>query len=387
MKTMKKKFRSIKYNQDKLKVLSDKLCDDIDNLLNYLGIEYKQNGKMLAMACPIHGGDNISALNLYPVGDSYRGNWKCRTHNCEDVFKSSIIGFIRGVLSNKEHNWSKEGDTCCSFAETIDFVQKFLNQNLSDIKISKKSVEKNKFINTVKHISSDTVSSIQKVTRKQIIKNLEIPSPYFLNRGFSKDILIKYDVGECHNPSKEMSNRAVVPIYDKDYDFMIGCSGRSIFEKCNSCGSYHNSTEACPSNENLWKFSKWRHSQNFKTQESLYNFWFAKDYIKKTRSVILVESPGNVWRLEEAGIHNSVAIFGSSLADKQKLMLDMSGAMSLILMMDNDEAGDKACEQITKKCQKIYNIHKISIPYPDIGCMSVDQIHNDIIPKINGLQI
>jgi 5S rRNA maturation endonuclease (ribonuclease M5) len=386
MKIMNKKSHSTKYNQAKLKILSDNLCDDVDNLLTYLGIEYKQNGKMLTMPCPVHGGDNISALNLYPNGDSYRGNWKCRTHNCEEIFKSSIIGFIRGVLSHQNHNWSKEGDVSCTFAETIDFVQKFLNQNLSDIKISRKSVEKNKFINTVKQISTDLSHSTQKLTRNQIIRNLKIPSPYFLNRGFSSKILIKYDVGECYAESKEMFNRAVVPIYDKDYKFMVGCSGRSIFEKCNLCETYHGETP-CPNNNALWKFSKWKHNNDFKTQENLYNFWFAKEFIKKTRSVILVESPGNVWRLEEAGIHNSVAIFGSSLADRQKLLLDMSGAMSLILIMDNDEAGEKACEQISKKCQKIYNIHKINIDYNDIGSMTVEQIQNTILPKLNELHI
>jgi 5S rRNA maturation endonuclease (ribonuclease M5) len=386
MKTMNKKYRSVKYNQAKLKVLSDSLCDDIDNLLTYLDIEYKQNGKMLTMPCPIHGGDNRSALNLYPNGDSYRGNWKCRTHNCEETFKSSVIGFVRGVLSHKNYGWSKEGDPSCTFAEAIDFVQKFVNQNLSDIKISKKSVEKNKFINTVKQISTDSNCSTQKISRNQIIRNLKIPSPYFLDRGFSSEILTKYDVGECYIESKEMFNRAVVPIYDKDYKFMVGCSGRSIFQKCGTCGTYHGDT-LCPNENSLWKFSKWKHNQDFKTQENLYNFWFAKEFIKKTRSAILVESPGNVWRLEEAGIHNSVAIFGSSLADRQKLLLDMSGAMSLILMMDNDEAGDKACQQISKKCQKIYNIHKISIDYDDIGSMTIEQIQNNILPKLNELHI
>ena len=50
---------------------------------------------------------------------------------------------------------------------------------------------------------------------------------------------------------------------------------------------------------------------------------FAKEFIKESGIVILVESPGNVWRLEEAGVHNSVAIFGSSLADRQKMILDI----------------------------------------------------------------
>lgn len=383
MQIMKKKSRS--YNQAKLKILSDTLCDSIESLLEYFGLEYRQQSKMITMSCPIHGGDNPSALNLYPEGESYRGNWKCRTHHCEEIFKSSIIGFIRGVLSHQTLKWEKNGDQACSFDDAVSFAEKFSNKNLRDIKISRKTLEKNQFINTVKHISSSDTIQTAKIGRCHIQKSLQIPSRYFLSRGFSKEILMKYDVGECNNSSKEMFGRAVVPIYDIDHKFMVGCSGRSIFEKCNSCSLYHNPNCKCPESDDAWKNSKWRHSYQFKTQEHLYNLWFAKEHIINSRTIILVESPGNVWRLEESGIHNSVAIFGSSLADKQKMLIDMSGAMSIILLMDNDDAGRKACEQIIKKCHKIYNIHTISINHPDVGCMTVDQIQQEIIPQINKL--
>jgi 5S rRNA maturation endonuclease (ribonuclease M5) len=379
---MKKKYHSHKYNQYKLKILSDSLCEEIDDLLEYLQIEYRQNGKMLSMPCPIHGGDNISALNLYPTGESYRGNWKCRTHHCEEYFKSSIIGFVRGVLSHQNHGWNKDGDECCSFQEAIEFVQNFLKQNLSDIKINKKTIEKNKFVNTIKHIKSHEEENNQKIGRQTIVRNLSIPSQYFYDRGFSDKILIKYDVGECLNSGKEMFGRSVVPVYDKNYQFMVGCTGRSIFEKCNKCNSYHDPNLSCPNDSDIWKYSKWRHSHNFKTQENLYNFWFAKEHIQKTKSVILVESPGNVWRLEESGIHNSVAIFGSNLADRQKLLLDISGAMTILLLMDNDKAGTEGAEKIIKKCQKTYNIKTIKIDAPDVGGMNVEEVKKVILPQI-----
>ena len=70
MKTMIKKSTS--YNQNELKLICDALCDDIDTVLEKLGIEYKQAGRMVSMSCPIHGGDNPSALNLYPEGETYR---------------------------------------------------------------------------------------------------------------------------------------------------------------------------------------------------------------------------------------------------------------------------------------------------------------------------
>ena len=122
------------------------------------------------------------------------------------------------------------------------------------------------------------------------------------------------------------------------------------------------------------------------SQEHLYNFWFAKDHIQKSKSIILVESPGNVWRLEEAGIHNSVAIFGSSLSDKQKLLIDSSGAMNIILLMDNDDAGQKAVNQITEKCKKIYRIYSPSFEGPDVGELSIEDIRNTLVPKISEIK-
>jgi 5S rRNA maturation endonuclease (ribonuclease M5) len=381
-KQMTKTFRS--YNQHQLKVICDSLCDNIENLLDTLGIDsIKNNGKMLVGECPIHNGDNKSAFNLYPDGDSYRGNWKCRTHNCDKIFKGSIIGFIRGVLSNKKYNWQKNGDTTASFKETIDFIEEFLGNKLHNIKISKTEIEKKKFANIVKNIvSTDTVLVKSQITRPIARNALVIPCEYFISRGFSKNILDKYDVGLCDKPEKEMYNRAVAPIYDQNHKYVVGCTGRSIFEKCSSCNCYHNPDNICPNKEETWKYPKWKHNADFKSQNYLYNFWYAKDFIMEQSSVILVESPGNVWRLEECGIHNSVALFGSNLSDRQKIILDGSGAMNIIIITDNDEAGEKARQIIYDKCKNTYNITNIRISKNDIAELSCDQINEEIKSKI-----
>lgn len=384
MKTMNKKKTFRSYDQSQLKVLSDHLCDQIEPLLDALGItDYKDVGKMISMSCPIHDGDNESAFNLYHQGDNYRGNWKCRTHKCEETFKGSIIGFIRGCLSQSKFGWNKPGDDVCSFQEAIDFATSFLKEDLDSFKTSNKNIEKNNFVNTVKYISTEKTKPVSVVTRSVIKKSLDIPSKYFINRGFSTEILNKYDVGECSTEGKEMYGRAVVPIYDIEYKHMIGCSGRSIYDLCQSCNTYHPENLECPESNNAWKYSKWKHSFGFKSQEHLYNYWFAKDRIKKTNTVILVESPGNVWRLEEAGIHNSVAIFGSSLADKQKMLLDISGAMTIITIMDNDEAGKAAAKQIYGKCYRTYNIKNIELNnHNDIGSMTIEEVKQEILTKI-----
>lgn len=376
---MTKKTKSHLNDQIKLKAICDQVCDDIDNLLDSLNIEYKNNSKMIVMACPIHGGDNPSALNLYPEGQSYRGNWKCRTHNCEKVFKGSIIGFIRGVLSRYNHDWNEPGDKMSSFEDAVNYALAFIKKDLKDIKVSRTEREKKEFTNVVNYINKDKEEIvISRVTRPQIIKSLKIPSEYYISRDYTPDILKKYDVGLCDNPDKEMYNRVVVPIYDNDYEYMIGCTGRSIYEKCDTCKAYHASSDNCPSPDNAWKYPKWKHNADFKSQNSLYNFWFAKEEILKTSTAIIVESPGNVWRLEENGIHNSVAMFGSSLSDRQKILLDSSGAMNLVLLTDNDEAGIKAAQQIKQKCQNTYRIFIPTISKNDIGDMTPIEIQTEI---------
>lgn len=367
--------QSISYDQNKIKILCDHLCDKIEPLLDYFGLEYRINPKFITMSCPIHGGDNDSALNLYHTGDTYRGNWKCRSHKCDEIFKGSIIGFIRGVLSHKNHNWTKDGDPACSFNEALEFATEFIDISLKDIKVSNKDKEKNLFVNNTK-VLQPAITVKNGVNRTVVRKNLNIPSQYFISRGFNSDILNKYDIGDCITPNKEMTNRAVVPIYDMDYQFMIGCSGRTTFDKCENCKAYHDNI--CPSDDNRWKFCKWKHSSGFKTQECLYNYWFAKDHIKESGQAILVESPGNVWKLEENNIHNSLGLFGSNLSDKQKTILDMSGAMDLILIMDNDDAGNKARKQIHNKCHRTYNIKDIVISKNDIAEMSSNEIEKEI---------
>jgi len=375
--TMKnKKYRSP--DQNKLKILCDDLCDNIERLFDSFGLDYKINSKMITMSCPIHGGDNPSALNIYPDGESYRGNWKCRTHNCEQEFKASIIGFVRGIISNQKYGWREPGDKSCSFNEALEYVQSFLNKDISSIKISKSDTEKKAFTNAINYISNTTEAPVTRVTRKQILKSIKIPSEYYISRNYSAEILTKYDVGLCDNPSKPMHNRVVVPIYDNKYEYMVGCTGRSIFEKCSQCSSYHNPSNDCPTDEHKWLFPKWKHSADLKSQNYLYNFWFAKDHIYDTGVAIIVESPGNVWRLEENGIHNSVGLFGSSLSDRQKILLDSSGAMTLIVLTDNDDAGKKAAEQIKNKCQNTYRIFVPTISKNDVGDMSPQEITTEI---------
>ena len=370
----------------KLTIVSEKVMLKIEELFIKFGLTLNDDGQKYVGSCPIHGGDNPTAFNLNYSGE-YVGRWVCWTHHCEEIFQSSTIGFVRGVLSHQKYNWSEEGDNVVLFSDTLKFIENLFDGNFDLSQIDPEETNKENFVNQINSIYNRKKTSIKNViTRSMIKSSLSIPANYYVKRGYSQDILKNYDVGLCETPKKPMFNRVVVPIYNDTHQYMIGCTGRSVFDKCKKCGKWHPSGK-CPEKEKC--YPKWiHHPKGFKTGNYLYNFWNAKKYIKKSHVAILVESPGNVWRLEEAGIHNSVGLFRNSLSDGQRAILDSSGALALIVIMDNDEnkAGQKAAINITKKCESIYNVHKIDTEQEDVGEMTVEQIREEILPIIKGVE-
>ena len=52
--------------------------------------------------------------------------------------------------------------------------------------------------------------------------------------------------------------------------------------------------------------------------------------------------------------------------------------MTLFVLTDNDEAGQKAAKEIKDKCQNTYRLFFPEISKPDIGDMTKEEIQNQI---------
>lgn len=318
-------------------------------MLNKLNIEYIEYPNRYSFSCPIHGGDNPEGCSIFTDGHSSKGNWQCWTHHCEDDYTNNIFGFIRGVLSTKRKR-------NVSLRETESFCLHILENG---IQIEQ---EVNSDIDIFSIFTKKPIVNNTNFTRDQIRSKLEIPSKYFVDRGFSEQILDTFDVGLCLEKNRPMFGRAVVPVYDIDYKY-VGCVGRSI-------------------NENMKP--KWLHSKGFK-KSVLYGLNIAKRKILETQCAILVEGQGDVWRMHEAGFTQTVGIFGSSLVDDQLLLLESSGALNLIILTDYDEAGEKAASQIMKKCGRRFNYYRPTISKKDVGDMSIKEIKEELLPQLEGV--
>ena len=383
---MTQKFHS-ETDNEKLSIICQDLVDNIEAFFDANDIEVIKGKKMYTGKCPVHQGDNASAFNFYYGGEESIGNWNCRTHGCQETFKNTAIGFVRGVLSAKNGwNSARDTDKVYGFKSTLNYILKFLNKDYGAINIDEDAIEKRAFAKHVKSINpKNKPGSILNVSRPQLRKSLIYPAQYYIDRKYPAAILDRYDVGLCLSPGKPMSGRVVVPIYDADYKAMVGCTGRTINPYCGVCDCYHMLNNHCGKEKGRF-YQKWKHNEGFTAENYLYNLWFARKYIEELGYAILVESPGNVWRLEEAGIHNAIAIFGTTLNDAQMTLLNMTGAMTLVILMDNDAPGLKARDSIIQKCNKLYNIISPDYSGTDIGEMTVAEIDEQIKPILEKLK-
>ena len=74
------------------------------------------------------------------------------------------------------------------------------------------------------------------------------------------------------------------------------------------------------------------------------------------------------------------------MSDRQKIILDSSGAMKLVILTDNDEAGDKASDIIREKCHRTYQIYRPKISKNDIAEMNKEEIKTEIINYIERIK-
>lgn len=368
-------------NNSQIEALNTALVDKIPEIFDHYGIIYKQNSRTIKSSCPVHEGDNTTAFQVYISGHTYCGNWYCRTHNCHKEYTGTPLGLLRGLITRFENNGEK-----VTFGHTLERAKQLTQINLSGIRCNNEEVSKSLFIRQAKiHMVDSTIPSTG-ISRELVRSSLEIPSKYFIKRGFDAEILDKYDIGDCVSTDikKEMFGRAVVPVYNEKHTELIGCSGRSRFDKCDTCKCFHSGN--CPKEEFKWQFSKWRHSKSLKAEKSLFNFWYAKPIISSAGTAILVESPGNILKLEQAGIHIGLATFGDHITDFQKALVNSTGCLNLVIIGDNDVAGKKYNKIVPELCRREYNCYTIDISGQDLAEMSTDDIQKEICPLLQKLK-
>lgn len=321
-------------NFAKFKILANKHPFTV---FDALGMTYSERYHYINGVCPVHEGDRKDAFSWHIE----KGIWKCFSRGCHDEHGKDIYGLICGVLN-------------CSKGTALAFLEKlFKDKNVSDEEMMQVKEARNNraFVDTVKHITKYDDS---------VLDMFEYNS-YLEGRGFPRKLVEDYHIGYAGNGFSYMSNRIIVPIRDMD-GAIVGFSGRTIFEDWKERG-----------------IPKWCDSKGFVKTNYLFNMDKAKTFIEESSCAILVEGPFDVLRMEQAGIHNSVAALGRKLHNSQIGLLLSTGCSKLIIMFDNDVPGQTGASSSENLAAAFFKIEKCITTKKDAGESSVDELR-EIFP-------
>jgi len=352
--------------------IQDRACERITEVFDALGIEYTERHDYIQSACPVHGGENQRAL-FWAIRSNH---WQCKTRGCHrdpiTGVSNSVFGLVRGAMSLKTgHKWD--------FRQAVNFVTQALGlKDCPEDTATAQDIEIAKMLKI--HRKNQALPKDHGALLSETIKHLRPDQVYYPHRGISPDLIAKYHISFCNTRGKPMYKRAFFPILDDKGRYIVGWSGRSIYDKCPRCKMHHHpDRESCPNPSYKGLYTKWKHSNDFHAEKCLYNIWYAKSFISRTGVVILCEGPGDVWAYEAAGIKNSVALLGTSMSRQQRLMLQNAGALTIICTFDNDESGQKAMERMEKELTHYFRVFCVTpTTVNDIG----DMFSGDILSQI-----
>lgn len=150
------------------------------------------------------------------------------------------------------------------------------------------------------------------------------------------------DLGLGSNGNDLYINRIMFPLFDSS-NKVVGFSGR-IYNKDGS-PKYINTKETII----------------FKKGENLYNYYNAKDSVRLSKKLILVEGFVDVIRLYCVGIKNVVALMGTSLT-KEQISLLKRLSTNIYISLDGDNPGQKATYNVGKDLENNgFNVYVIKL--------------------------
>lgn len=234
----------------------------------------------------------------------------------------------------------------CNFQEALKDLALRTGVNLETIKMpSSKEIEKK---NSVLKMQE----ALANLFHRELLKS-EVDLKYLLDRGVSKSIIGEFALGVCRKDSKfyvdfllkegfetkdllesgsfskkgnllecKFKDRLIIPIHDFRGS-VIAFGGRKLLDSQKA--KYLNSPETFI----------------YKKNQTLYGFDKAKERIRETKTVILVEGYFDQIACYQNGFKNTVAVCGTALTENQVRLLSRF-AERFVFCLDNDKAGQRA---------------------------------------------
>lgn len=287
-----------------------------------------------------------SYINLAPQGKNYFGI--CPFHNDHSP-----------SLSVSREKQIYKCFTCLASGNVFTFVQNY--ENISFIEAVKKVADK---INYKLDIKDKIVNKNSKyyelmdLSNKIFVNNLNSnlglkAKEYLINeRHLSEEVIKEFNIGLALNDnnlnkllsSKGYSDKDIIEMSlanKTDNGILDMFRNRITFPICNHEGKIIAYSARIYQNEDTSKYINSKESVIFKKGYTFYNYDKCRLEALKIKSVILVEGQMDAIRVYTSGFKNVIASMGTAITSNHISLLKKLNA-KVILMMDNDNAGEKS---------------------------------------------
>ena len=287
-----------------------------------------------------------SYINLAPQGKNYFGI--CPFHNDHSP-----------SLSVSREKQIYKCFTCLASGNVFTFVQNY--ENISFIEAVKKVADK---INYKLDIKDKIVNKNSKyyelmdLSNKIFVNNLNSnlglkAKEYLINeRHLSEEAIKEFNIGLALNDnnlnkllsSKGYSDKDIIEMSlanKTDNGLLDMFRNRITFPICNHEGKIIAYSARIYQNEDTSKYINSKESVIFKKGYTFYNYDKCRLEALKSKSVILVEGQMDAIRVYTSGFKNVIASMGTAITSNHINLLKKLNA-KVILMMDNDNAGEKS---------------------------------------------
>lgn len=323
----------------KLQVLKEAV--DVETLLRLLGFNIsKVTQKEVRAPCKVHGGDNKTAFRM----NKQTKNWICFSHGCHEEVGYDVISLVMHVLN-------------LNFNDAVEYLENITGINIHD-ETSYVEFKRAKDRQEVIQHASKYELPPGHVTEEYLKNFKKFRSNYFEKGGFTKEILDEFEIGGGY-VDKYGFQRDIIPIRDKKGK-LAAYSCRDITGKADE--DY-----------------KYLLTEGFEKDLVLYNLYRAKNYMGKSKTMIVVEGFKSVWKLYMAGYKNAVACMGSTITHGQQNLL-YSTTFTIMTLFDGDKGGIKGTLRAIKDMSKKINLIPLFLPYDgkDPSDCDVDELKNII---------
>ena len=302
---------------------SDEVLTQIKNIpiihvASKLGIDYKVTSANIAEAvCPFHPEDTPSfklhldtnSYSCYGCGAGSRPRQKMEQYGNWIDGGSDVIGLV--INKNKS-----------TFFEAVKFLAEIGGVELPEEQMDPE----------VRKILDMKAQQVERLRYNLSTPDGMLVQQYLQQRGMTIESMQQWEIGYVpNNYSIDIyRNRIAFPLHN-EYGRPIGLAYRTM-EQGKVSDKYINDKNNAAYNKSYF----------------LFGMHFAKQAIRETGYVIVVEGYMDVIMLHQVGIRNVVGICGTSLTDEQIGYLKTL-TTNIVMWLDNDQAGEKNTKRVVPK--------------------------------------